>query len=327
MNSIEKIDIINIYKPIQKSLNTVDEKLVNLPVNQHPTLAKPLQHISNSSGKRMRAAITLLSAQTEKPLTMESITMAVAIELFHLASLIHDDAIDKSAVRRGEETISNLYGTDMAILIGDLVFANSASTVCDTGNILAIQRFSETTMEVSTGQILETSQKFNTKQNIEGYLERIYKKTASVFETSAETGGIISGATTEKIALLKSYGYNLGMAFQIIDDILDFEGDPNEFGKPVGQDLDQGLLTLPSLLYLEKFPNETNISTLFSEGDSQKYKPKIVESILNSEIIEECYIKAQNYCNTSKEMLEKLPNSEEKTSLSLLLDYVIERRQ
>lgn len=327
MNSIEKIDIINIYKPIQKSLNTVDEKLVNLPVNQHPTLAKPLQHISNSSGKRMRAAITLLSAQTEKPLTMESITMAVAIELFHLASLIHDDAIDKSAVRRGEETISNLYGTDMAILIGDLVFANSASTVCDTGNILAIQRFSETTMEVSTGQILETSQKFNTKQNIEGYLERIYKKTASVFETSAETGGIISGATKEKIALLKSYGYNLGMAFQIIDDILDFEGDPNEFGKPVGQDLDQGLLTLPSLLYLEKFPNETNISTLFSEGDSQKYKPKIVESILNSEIIEECYIKAQNYCNTSKEMLEKLPNSEEKTSLSLLLDYVIERRQ
>ena len=182
-------------------------------------------------------------------------------------------------------------------------------------------------MEVSTGQILETSQKFNTKQNIEGYLERIYKKTASVFETSAETGGIISGATKEKIALLKSYGYNLGMAFQIIDDILDFEGDPNEFGKPVGQDLDQGLLTLPSLLYLEKFPNETNISTLFSEGNSQKYKPKIVESILNSEIIEECYIKAQNYCNTSKEMLEKLPNSEEKTSLSLLLDYVIERRQ
>ena len=327
MNSIEKIDIINIYKPIQKSLNTVDEKLVNLPVNQHPTLAKPLQHISNSSGKRMRAAITLLSAQTEKPLTIESISMAVAIELFHLASLIHDDAIDKSAVRRGEETISNLYGTDMAILIGDLVFANSASTVCDTGNILAIQRFSETTMEVSTGQILETSQKFNTKQNIEGYLERIYKKTASVFETSAETGGIISGATKEKIALLKSYGYNLGMAFQIIDDILDFEGDPNEFGKPVGQDLDQGLLTLPSLLYLEKFPNETNISTLFSEGNSQKYKPKIVESILNSEIIEECYIKAQNYCNTSKEMLEKLPNSEEKTSLSLLLDYVIERRQ
>ena len=327
MNSIEKIDIINIYKPIQKSLNTVDEKLVNLPVNQHPTLAKPLQHISNSSGKRMRAAITLLSAQTEKPLTIKSISMAVAIELFHLASLIHDDAIDKSAVRRGEETISNLYGTDMAILIGDLVFANSASTVCDTGNILAIQRFSETTMEVSTGQILETSQKFNTKQNIEGYLERIYKKTASVFETSAETGGIISGATKEKIALLKSYGYNLGMAFQIIDDILDFEGDPNEFGKPVGQDLDQGLLTLPSLLYLEKFPNETNISTLFSEGDSQKYKPKIVESILNSEIIEECYIKAQNYCNTSKEMLEKLPNSEEKTSLSLLLDYVIERRQ
>ncbi len=327
MNSIEKIDIINIYKPIQKSLNTVDEKLVNLPVNQHPTLAKPLQHISKSSGKRMRAAITLLSAQTEKPLTIESISMAVAIELFHLASLIHDDAIDKSAVRRGEETISNLYGTDMAILIGDLVFANSASTVCDTGNILAIQRFSETTMEVSTGQILETSQKFNTKQNIEGYLERIYKKTASVFETSAETGGIISGATKEKIALLKSYGYNLGMAFQIIDDILDFEGDPNEFGKPVGQDLDQGLLTLPSLLYLEKFPNETNISTLFSEGDSQKYKPKIVESILNSEIIEECYIKAQNYCNTSKEMLEKLPNSEEKTSLSLLLDYVIERRQ
>ena len=327
MNSIEKIDIINIYKPIQKSLNTVDEKLVNLPVNQHPTLAKPLQHISNSSGKRMRAAITLLSAQTEKPTTIESISMAVAIELFHLASLIHDDAIDKSAIRRGEETISNLYGTDMAILIGDLVFANSASTVCDTGNILAIQRFSETTMEVSTGQILETSQKFNTKQNIEGYLERIYKKTASVFETSAETGGIISGATKEKIALLKSYGYNLGMAFQIIDDILDFEGDPNEFGKPVGQDLDQGLLTLPSLLYLEKFPNETNISTLFSEGDSQKYKPKIVESILNSEIIEECYIKAQNYCNTSKEMLEKLPNSEEKTSLSLLLDYVIERRQ
>ena len=321
------IDLDKIYDPIKTSLSLVNNKLFNLAVKQHPILSKPLEHVSKSSGKRMRAAITLLSGQMYTSINDEIISMGTAIELFHLASLIHDDAIDKSALRRGKETISNLYGTDMAILIGDLVFANSASTVCDTGNILAIQRFSETTMEVSTGQILESSQKFNTKQNIEGYLERIYKKTASVFETSAETGGIISGATKEKIALLKSYGYNLGMAFQIIDDILDFEGDPNEFGKPVGQDLDQGLLTLPSLLYLEKFPNETNISTLFSEGNSQKYKPKIVESILNSEIIEECYIKAQNYCNTSKEMLEKLPNSEEKTSLSLLLDYVIERRQ
>jgi len=327
MNSIEKIDIVNIYKPIQQSLNIVDENLINLPVNQHPTLAKPLYHISKSSGKRMRAAITLLAAQTQKPTTKESITMATAIELFHLASLIHDDAIDKSAVRRGEETISNLYGTDMAILIGDLVFANSASTVCDTGNIHAIQRFSETTMEVSTGQILETSQKFNTQQNFEGYLERIYKKTASVFETSAETGAIISGCSKEKITLLKSYGYNLGMAFQIIDDILDFEGDPNEFGKPVGQDLDQGLLTLPSLIYLEKFPNETNILSLFSEGDSENHKLKIIESILNSQIIEECYTKAQYYCDIGKQMLEEFPNSEEKNSLSLLLDYVIERRQ
>ena len=137
-------------------------------------------------------------------------------------------------------------------------------------------------MEVSTGQILETSQKFNTQQNFEGYLERIYKKTASVFETSAETWAIISGCSKEKITLLKSYGYNLGMAFQIIDDILDFEGDPNEFGKPVGQDLDQGLLTLPSLIYLEKFPNETNILSLFSEGDSENHKLKIIESILNS---------------------------------------------
>ena len=321
------IDLDKIYDPIKTSLSLVNNKLFNLAVKQHPILSKPLEHVSKSSGKRMRAAITLLSGQMYTSINDEIISMGTAIELFHLASLIHDDAIDKSALRRGKETISNLYGTEMAILIGDLVFANSASTVCETGNILAIQRFSETTMEVSTGQILETSHKFDITQTFEGYLERIYKKTASVFETAAETGGIISGCSEENIKLLKSYGYTLGMAFQIIDDILDFEGDPYQFGKPVGQDLDQGLLTLPSLLYLEKFPNETSIHNLFNGTDSVNSKSKIINEILNSEIINECYIKAQNYCNDSKKLLERLPNSEEKDSLNLLLDYVIERKQ
>tara|TARA_B110000196_G_C21074208_1_gene629062 strand:- start:168 stop:1151 length:984 start_codon:yes stop_codon:yes gene_type:complete len=327
MSSTNNIDILRIYKPIKDALLVVDQNLVNLPVNQHPILSKPLKHISNSSGKRMRAAITLLAAQINSPINDKAIAMGTAIELFHLASLIHDDAIDKSDVRRGSETISNLYGTEMAILIGDLVFANSASTVCDTGNIHAIQRFSETTMEVSTGQILETSQKFNINQTLDNYLERIYKKTASVFEAAAETGAIITDSTEENISLLKSYGYNLGMAFQIIDDILDIEGNPNEFGKPIGQDLDQGLLTLPSLIYSEKFEGKAALKSLFEGTDTELSKPKIINEILNSEIIDECYAQAENYCMTGRQILANLPDSEEKKSLELLLKYVIQRRK
>ena len=186
--------------------------------------------------------------------------MATAVELLHIATLIHDDTIDNSDLRHGKATVSSNWGKNVAVLLGDYVFATSATFVCDTNNVRVIRRCSETIMELSSGELSEISDAFKWNITMESYLKRIYNKTASLFSTAAESGSVLSGAPETQNQALKSYGYNLGMSYQIIDDILDFEGEEKEVGKPVGNDLIQGTMTLPSILLVQQHPENNPVS-------------------------------------------------------------------
>ena len=253
MNNIEKIDLINIYKPIQKSLNTVDENLLNLPVNQHPTLAKPLQHISNSSGKRMRAAITLLTAQTEKPVTIESISMAVAIELFHLASLIHDDLQDRDLLRRGLPTIWNRFGDHTAINLGDYFIAGSFEALSKIkGNpenkCKAIEHLSYTIQQTLKGQSLEILERSNLNLRMEEYESTAKAKTGGLICWPIKLIMILNGEKN-----IDEFNFNplyeAGLAYQIQDDLSDFLGIKDR-GLP-GRDLKEGKMNVLIMHFLE----------------------------------------------------------------------------
>ncbi len=316
-----------IYEPIRDGLVQVEERLHSISDTETPYLAELLDYITQTKGKRVRPAITMLSASFHPYNHDLPVIMAAAVELLHIATLIHDDTIDNSSLRRGKATVSDIWGKNVAVLLGDYVFATSATFVCDTNNVRVIRRFSETIMELSSGELLEFFNTRNKDQTREDYNDRIYRKTASLFRTAAETGAILSGAPEETVEALQAYGYNMGMAFQIVDDILDVQGDADMIGKPVGNDLLQGVLTLPTIMLMERYPDDNPINDLFQpdnhrNGDELK---KALEMIQNSSIIEDCYAVVRDYSHKAGQAMQPLSDSPGRSSLLDLSRYIIDR--
>lgn len=322
---IEK-DSTPFYYPILSELNEVKSLLNQVASANFPFLASMLDHIIDSGGKRIRPSVTLLASKLNNHDNSTPIIMATAIEMLHIATLIHDDTVDDSNVRRGKATISNLWGQKAAVLAGDYIFAASATQVCATQNIRVIRRFSETIMELSLGELQEMEINFNSQTNLSNYLERIYNKTASLFSTSAQSGAILSGCDEESIKSLQSYGYNIGMAFQIIDDILDFQGNEVEVGKPIQTDLANGILTLPSIYALESDFSDKYISIFDQSNTSAEVISEFVELVENSKSLERSFTTATEYSGKAKMDLEKFPDSDAKEALEFLADYIIMRK-
>lgn len=315
----------SIYAPIQSRLSEVEKKLRGLCTNSVPHLEPLLDYALASGGKRVRPAITLLASDFYPHDTTKSTVMAVAVELLHLATLIHDDTVDNSDLRRGKATVSSLWGKQVAVLFGDYVFATSATFVCETGNIRVIRRFSETIMELASGELNEYFNAYNPQQARDLYNERIYRKTASLFCTAAETGAILGAAPESQVQALRAYAYNIGMAFQVVDDILDVQGDASEMGKPVGNDLLQGVLTLPTIMLLERYPKDNPIEGLFKDRSQDGKARQALEMINNSTIVSDCYAVVREYCETASHSLNILPECGARQSLLTLCRYIGER--
>jgi len=316
---------IAIYAPIQSRLNRVEERLRNLDDEAIPDLHTLLDYVLSSGGKRVRPAITLLASDFYAHDDEKPIIMSAAIELLHLATLVHDDTVDNSDLRRGKATVSHQWGKHIAVLFGDYVFAASATFVCDTENVRVIRRFSKTIMELASGEIIEYFNCYNPQQAREMYQDRIYRKTASLFRTAAETGAILGNAPELQVQALTDYGYNMGMAFQMVDDLLDVQGDPSELGKPVGNDLLQGVLTLPSIMLLERYPDNNPIEALFRERSHDGLLQQALDMINNSSIISDCYTEIHGYCAKAAQALEILPDCDARRSLRNMTDYIWER--
>ncbi len=316
----------SIYAPVHDGLDRVEARLKTLHDLGNPFLGELIGHVFDSSGKRVRPAITLLAAgfHPGEPRTIE--TMATAVELLHIATLIHDDTVDGSDVRRGRATVGSLWGGKAAVLVGDYIFAASATLVCDTGNIRVIRRFSETIMELSSGELQEMFESYRPDQTRERYLTRIYNKTASLFTTAGESGAVLSGAPESSVAALREYAYNLGMAFQIVDDVLDFDGSQEEFGKPVGNDLSQGILTLPSIVALERYPEDNPIRDFLLCPQERRHLERAIELIQSCCAVEESYTCAEEYRTRAVASLDGLPEGPTRSSLEELAEYVVERR-
>jgi len=255
--------------------------------------------------------------------------MAVSVELMHTATLVHDDAIDKSAVRRGQPTINKLWGEDIAVLMGDYLFAKAGEYVSDTQNPRAIKLFSQTLAIISSGEINQFLSSFKIEQTRENYFHRIASKTAALFALATESGAILSKAPEKSVEILREYGYNLGIAFQVVDDILDFIATEETLGKPVGSDLSQGTLTLPAMLLLERYPENNPVKSLF-ENKNQDTKKKIeaaIKLIRGSSIVDECYKVASDYCSRAVRNLKLLPDNANYQTLTDLANYVIKRKE
>ena len=315
----------SIYAPVRDQLIQVENKLKALSDTTIPELEPLLNHVLSHGGKRVRPAMTLLSSNFFPQEPENAVNMATGVELLHLATLIHDDTVDNSDLRRGNASVSSRWGKQVAVLFGDCLFAASAVLVCDTGNLRVVRRFAETIMELASGEIIEFFNTFNPKQEMDRYYDRIYRKTATLFCTAAESGAVLSGATEEQVQALRDYGYNIGMAFQIVDDLLDIQGNEAEMGKPVGNDLLQGVLTLPTILLLERYPNNNPIADLFKDREDTEKVGQTLDMINNSTILADCFAIVRQYCDQANRSLETLPKCDCRDSLEALADYVRER--
>ncbi len=317
-----------IYGSISKELAQVEERLKQTASVSFSSLSRYLDHILDRGGKRVRPALTLLASKfypasdPERP-----IFMATAVEMLHLATLIHDDTVDNAPVRRGRPTLSSLFGQRTAVLVGDYIFAKSATFVCDTKDIRVVRIFAETIMHLSSGELRESCDAFDWRQTREHYFQRIFEKTASLFQTAAETGAILSGAPEEAVQRLRAFGYNIGMAFQVIDDILDFQGSEAEVGKPVGSDLLQGTVTLPLILLLEKGTEDGELDGLLNGSHDPECLQRLAKRIQGSSLIQESYVLAKSFVEKAHQELDQLPHNPAKEALLHLSNYVLERRK
>ena len=325
------MQLSRIYELVEEDLAKVESQIKSVTEVDSPGLAELLSHIL-AGGKGIRPALTLLSGKFYHYNLDLLLPMATAVELMHTATLIHDDAIDNSTVRRGRPTINKVWGEDKAVLLGDYLFAKAGEFAAITGNLRVIMLFSQTIQIISSGELDQAFDAFNLEQTRAHYLERISSKTASLFSLATESGAILSQTPEESIKVLREYGCNLGIAFQIVDDILDFIGTEEEMGKPIGSDLAQGTLTLPAMLLLERYPDDNPVKELFDnhdmpEGDKQKKIKQAIELVGNSSIVKQCYEVASGYCAEACQKLGLLPDNPSRHALKDLADLVISRKR
>jgi geranylgeranyl pyrophosphate synthase len=304
----------------------VEHNLKNFSHVDFPWIAEPLGYVLESSGKRVRPGLTLLAGKFHRYDLESLVPMAAAIELFHNATLVHDDAVDHALMRRGKSAVNSMWGEGVAVLLGDYLFSVSADLVCSIGNLRVMSMFAQTLTEISGGQLRETFSSYNWRLTREEYYEQIYSKTASLFAAATGTGAVLSEAPDGSVDALTSYGKNLGMAFQVVDDILDFTGDEGEMGKPVGSDLLQGTLTLPAIMLLEQHPEESSIKDLFERRGGKEEVDRIIDMVRDSSILEECHDIAAGFSAQARKDVEGLPDRPCRNSLIELAGYVVERR-
>jgi len=318
----------SIYGPVQEDLRLVEDTLDRVKhVENFPALSKMLAHVLDGGGKRIRPAIALLAGKFGDYNIDLHVPLAASIELLHTATLVHDDVIDASPSRRGRPTANELFSNSASVMLGDYMFAHSAELIARTDSTAVVRLFAHTIMAIAGGELHQDMSAYEYGQDTMQYFGRIEGKTASLFATSAEGGAMVAGCTDSEREALRAYGLNVGMAFQVVDDILDFAGDETEMGKPIGSDLMQGTLTLPSLLLMERYPKANPVRKAF-RGRKPKTETvaEAVRMVLDSDILNETYAVARDFRDRAVSSLRTLPDSAARGSLEDIADYVLERR-
>lgn len=322
------MDLKTLYAPVARDLAAVEANfngLAEIWREEFAELHDMLRHIL-VGGKILRPALTFMAGRCIEGETGKILNMATANELMHIATLVHDDAIDRADTRRGRLTVNKLWGTEKAILLGDFLFARAGEFAAATDNLRVTKLFSRTLKTIAVGELRQARDIFSPAQNLEGYLQRIAGKTAALLKMSAESGAILAGGTEPQIQALAGFGYNLGLAFQIVDDILDFIGTEEELGKPVGSDLRQGTVTLPALLLMEHHPESNPVSEFLAGVDREANISRAIEMIKGSGLIDESYRQAVKYSDKAIALLDGLPPSACREGLRELTAYLVQRR-
>ncbi|KAJ3695278.1 hypothetical protein LUZ60_000655 [Juncus effusus] len=323
------ISISALLEVVSDDLQKLNTNLKSIVGAENPVLISAAEQIFGAGGKRLRPALVFLVSRATsqlsglKDLTTQHQRLAEIIEMIHTASLIHDDVLDESELRRGKKTIHQLYGTRVAVLAGDFMFAQSSWILANLENLEVIKLISQVIKDFASGEIKQASSLFDCDVTLEDYLLKSYYKTASLLASSTKSAAIFSQVNPNLCAQMYEYGKNLGLSFQVVDDILDFTQSAEQLGKPAGSDLAKGNLTAPVIFALEIEPKLRQIiDSEFKEDGSLEEAIELVHSCGG---IKRAQDLAKEKGLLAIQNLKSLPQSEFKTALENVVKYNLER--
>ena len=334
------LDINQLLAPVRTGLQQVETKIKTVDESVFAPLASAFLELIGSGGKRLRPALALLAAAID-PAAIDAqtsarvVALAAAVEMLHTSTLVHDDVIDGALLRRGAPTLNATWNRGSTILAGNFMFGTAAHFSAETHNPRVIRLFADTLRIIVDGELRQLAARHQFDQAKESYYERIYAKTASLFCAATEGAAILTGLPEAAIQQLRDYGYHLGMAFQIVDDILDFTGDERTLGKPAGSDLRQGTLTLPFFYHLQQQREPARLlqqleaaQAQLDDGEPAAWQmlvDEIVARARNGEAVVAAQREAEHFLAHARAQLHGFPDNVYKQAMLGLCDFVVQR--
>ncbi len=310
---------------IGDELKRVDEYIKDALLSKQKVLEAALKELLEAGGKRLRPALVLLSGKFGKYNDKKLIPLAAAVEILHMATLVHDDIIDDSKIRRGRPTVQSRWGKDIAVFTGDFLFAKTFLLLAHSTTFENMRGLSKVVKAICEGEIAQYQSRYNKYVTVKQYLKRIGRKTALLFALSCYIGAHESECPSNVVRCLREFGFNFGMAFQITDDLLDFTGDPAKTGKPVGSDFVQGVYTLPLIYAINSSYRDEIIKILDRESYAPEDVERVIELVHASGGIEYSRNMARGYLKRASTFIDGLAPIPAKAALENLLDGLTER--
>lgn len=311
---------------VKNDLAAIDQFIISQLDSHIPLIKQIIEYVLTCGGKRVRPLVLLLSAKALQNKAQHHIDLAAVIELIHTATLLHDDVVDSSTLRRGHETAHMIWGSNASVLVGDFLYSRAFQIVVDLKHETILNIFARATHYIAEGEILQLVNCNNPDTTEEFYFDVIQRKTAKLFEIAAQLGATLATSCDHSIYALASYGSHLGLAYQLIDDALDYSQSVQQTGKNVGQDLAEGKTTLP-LIYAMRKSKGADLKLLQQAIKSgiSKNLDNILGIIASTDAIKYTADKAKYHAQQAKQALQIIPASSYRQALETLSDFVVER--
>lgn len=315
-----------ITSPIADDMNAVNGVIRRQLHSDVPLVNQIAEYIIGAGGKRIRPVLVLLFAKAFDYRGTDHHVLAAVIEFIHTATLLHDDVVDESSMRRGRQTANALFGNSASVLVGDFVYSRSFQMMVALDNMRVMQIVAEATNVIAEGEVLQLLNMHNPDVTEADYLNVIRSKTAKLFEAAAQLGALIAGATESGMAAAGEYGRSIGTAFQLIDDVLDYTGNAEDIGKNVGDDLREGKLTLPLIHLIQHGSVEQRrlVRSCIETGDEVHFK-QVLEAVTNSGALDYAKEQAVAAARRAAASIDDLPDSRAKNSLLELCAFAVDR--
>lgn len=321
------MNLAAIYQDFQMDLKHIEYDLINSLQTEQKDLHAASLHPLKAGGKRLRPLFVLLAGQFGNGDKDKLNKLATAMELIHMATLVHDDVIDHSSTRRGQKTVRALWDDQIAVTTGNFIFSRALEQISEFKDPVIHQLFSSILLHMCKGEILQSRDLFNINQSLRHYLHRIKRKTAILFAISCQLGSLVTKADPQITQMLYTYGYYVGMAFQLIDDVLDFEGTEDVIGKPAGSDLRQGNITLPVIYALEYASNKESERIkryIMTYGESESIE-EILSIVHQAGGIQYTKELAKRYLHKANLITTELPECRAQYSLQWITHFLANR--